>query len=135
MDNAPVGGPAKSGAAAGGHGQRDPAVTAAFALRQHYNEMTAEYFAASVCGLIGLFVCLHWTRRLVHRSGAVPSAWRQPLTVVSRWVRSTLVRGTPGFSSTGHGLLVAIYVAVNLGLLLTNVNKTALGPVASRLGW
>ncbi|EPE08173.1 ferric reductase like transmembrane component [Ophiostoma piceae UAMH 11346] len=135
MNNAPAGSPAQIGAAAGGHGQRDPAKAAIFALRHHYNEMAAEYFAASVCGIIGLFVFLHWTRQLVHRSGAVPSALRQPSTVVSRVIRNILVRGTPGFSSTGHGLLVAIYVAVNLSLLLTNVDKTILSPIASRLGW
>jgi hypothetical protein len=46
-----------------------------------------------------------------------------------------LVRGFPGFNSAGHGLLVAVYVAINLTIIFTNVNKSDPGHIASRFGW
>jgi len=50
-------------------------------------------------------------------------------------VRNVLVRGLPGFNSAGHGVLVAVYVAINLTIIFTNVSKSDTGQVASRFGW
>ena len=146
-DGGPPGGPPSNGSAhngshpMGGHGGHgggspfNPATAAMFALRQQYNEKTATYFAAAICGLIAIFTFLHWTRRLVSRSHVFPAALSSPFVVISRRLRNLLVRPAPGLNSSGHGLLVAVYVAINLSLMLTNVDKSSPGPEASRLGW
>ncbi|KAL1902966.1 hypothetical protein Sste5346_000878 [Sporothrix stenoceras] len=126
------------GGGGGGHGGGspfNPAQAAMFALRQKYNEKTATYFAAAICGLIAIFTFLHWTRKLVSRSHVVPAALSSPFVVVSRRLRNLLVRPAPGLNSSGHGILVAVYVTINLTLMLTNVDKSSLSPEASRFGW
>ncbi|OAA66606.1 Ferric reductase, NAD binding protein [Niveomyces insectorum RCEF 264] len=115
----------------GGGGWYSPAI----AMRAHYNRKAATYFAAAICGIIAVFTFLHWTRRIVSRSHRVSSALTKPFVVVSRRLRNLLVRGAPGFNSSGHGLLVGLYVAINLILILTNVDKHSIAPEASRFGW
>lgn len=41
-----------------------PAMVAMFAARQKVTEQQMRYFAAGICGLMGIFVILHWTRYL-----------------------------------------------------------------------
>lgn len=126
------------GGGGGGHGGGSPfspAQAAMFAVRQKYNEKTATYFAAAICGLIAIFTFLHWARKLVSRSHVVPAALSKPFVVISRRLRNLLVRPAPGLNSSGHGILVAVYVAINLTLMLTNVDKSSLSPEASRFGW
>lgn len=49
-------------------------------------------------------------------------------------VRNLLVRKVPGFTSSGHALVVAAYVAINFSLTFTNVQITA-ASIANRCGW
>ncbi len=129
---------ASNASSGGGHdGGGDAAANkaAASARRQHNNDMAAEYFAAAMCGLIAIFTLLHWTRLLFSRSHRIPTGLSKPFVVVSRRLRNLLVRGAPGFNSAGHVLLVAVYVGINLAILLTNVDKTAINYVAARFGW
>ncbi|KIH86851.1 hypothetical protein SPBR_08230 [Sporothrix brasiliensis 5110] len=124
----------------GGHGGGggspfSPAQAAMFAARQAYNERTATYYAAAICGLIAVFTFLHWSRKLASRSPFIPAPLARPFVVISRRLRNLLVRPAPGLNSSGHGLLVAVYVAINLTLMLTNVDNSSLSPEASRFGW
>ncbi|CAK7211343.1 hypothetical protein SCUCBS95973_001080 [Sporothrix curviconia] len=118
----------------GGHGPTDPAQAKRFAARLLNNEKAATYYAAAICGIIAIFTFLHWTRRLVSRS-QLPAALSRPFVVISRRLRNLLVRPAPGFNSSGHGILVAVYVAINLSLMLTNVDKASPSAEASRFGW
>lgn len=49
-------------------------------------------------------------------------------------MRNLLVRKVPGFTSSGHVLVVASYVAINLALTFTNVQITS-ASIANRCGW
>ncbi len=55
-----------------------------FIMRQHKNEMTVQYLAAALCGIIALFVILHWTRRLVTRAHPSPTPLTKPFVLASR---------------------------------------------------
>lgn len=94
-------------------------------------------YAASLCGVIALFVLFHWSRWLCARiersmkSGGT-SFLGQPFVKTSRLVRNVLVRKVPGFNSAGHALLVTTYVAINVSVTFTNLDTSSLTNYASR---
>lgn len=104
------------------------------AARLFYNVKAADYFALSLGGIIAAFTLLHWTR-LASRSLQIPDVFSRPFVTVSSCLRSALLRTVPGFDSLGHGLLVAVYVVINLVLVLTHVDESSAAPEASRFGW
>ncbi|KAK3316679.1 ferric reductase NAD binding domain-containing protein [Apodospora peruviana] len=128
---------AGTGGGGGGGGHGNPAMAAFFAQRQLQTEKMMKIFAASICGLIAVFLVFHWTRWLcvkVERKWKGASALGHPFVMVSRRVRNVLVRKIPGFKSAGHALLVAVYVAINATIMLTNLD-ISMGNVAARCGW
>ncbi|CAN8106228.1 unnamed protein product [Discula destructiva] len=102
-----------------------------FAARTRVNQQQMRYFAAGVCGLIAVFILAHWLRVLFNKLSTSP---KNPLRTVSRFVRNLLVRSFPGLPSTGHALVVAAYLAMNLALTFTNVTIKA-SSIANRCGW
>ncbi|KAK0616286.1 ferric reductase NAD binding domain-containing protein [Immersiella caudata] len=108
-----------------------------FTARKLANEEQIRIYAASLCGLIAVFVLFHWTRWLcarVERSmkSNGKSALGLPFVRASRLVRNILVRKVPGFNSAGHALLVSTYVAINLAITFTNLDKSSITNYASR---
>ena len=78
------------GQGAGGHGGGggktggDPAKAAMFLLRQRMNEENAEYLAAALCGIVAIFIFLHWARILVSRTGTSKSPILHPFLLATR---------------------------------------------------
>lgn len=65
----------------------DAAKKAMFAQRQLVAERQMKYFAAGICGLIAIFVILHWTRALyskIARSSKSPLPLAAPFAAVTR---------------------------------------------------
>lgn len=50
-------------------------------------------------------------------------------------MRNLLVRKVPGFTSSGHVLVVAAYVAINVAVTFTNVQMEPINIIAKRFGW
>ncbi|RDW64032.1 hypothetical protein BP5796_10534 [Coleophoma crateriformis] len=115
-----------------------PSVLQDMARSQIGNEATAKYFAASMAGIIVLIASIRLTAILFNRyasAGIRKSVFVRPPIITSRYIRSVLLRKVPGFSSAGHALLVVTYVAINLILLLTNINWATRIGIAKRCGW
>ena len=154
------GGGGGGGGAAAPHdgGHESPAMQAFFAARQRKNEHMMKIYAASLCGLIALFVVFHWTRWLcvrAERSWRPLATLRRPFVATERYVpyyncpvytvrtdgfytrfvRNLLVRKVPGFKSAGHALLVTTYVVANVAVGFTNVDASSKATLASRFGW
>ncbi|KAJ9156570.1 Ferric/cupric reductase transmembrane component 2 [Pleurostoma richardsiae] len=113
---------------------------AIFAKRLLVNKRHLRIYAGVICGVIAVFVFFHWTRLLFARKqrmsrSAALTAVATPFVFVSRGVRSILIRNLPGFTSVGHALLVATYVAINAALTFTDVDLTSPGSIANRFGW
>lgn len=49
-------------------------------------------------------------------------------------MRSVFVRKVPGFTSSGHAVVVVVYVVINIALTFTNMDIT-LSNMANRCGW
>lgn len=65
----------------------DKAKQAMFAQRQRVVEQQMRYFAAGICGLIAIFVILHWTRALyskLARNSSSPTPFAAPFSAVTR---------------------------------------------------
>ncbi|KAI9845793.1 MAG: hypothetical protein M1838_001531 [Thelocarpon superellum] len=94
------------------------------------------YFSAAMGGLMALFVIGHGLQSLQVKSSvaATSAPARVPLYLV-RLIRSVLLAPFPGFTSTGHAVVVSIYVVVNVLVLFTNLNYTLLSHVSRRFGW
>ncbi|KAF3760842.1 hypothetical protein M406DRAFT_343011 [Cryphonectria parasitica EP155] len=82
-------------------------------IRTQKNQQQLRRYAAGICGLMTIFIVTHWLRLIL---------------------RNLLVRKVPGFTSSGHVLVVVAYVAINLSLTLTNVTMSISG-IANRCGW
>ncbi|TVY92228.1 Ferric/cupric reductase transmembrane component, partial [Lachnellula willkommii] len=107
------------------------------AVQQRNNEKTAKYYAAAMAGLIIVFTLFHWSRFLYSRyatKGLRKSKFIKAQVSLARLFRHFLNRGLPGFTSLGHALLVAIYLAINIILTVTN-NDFSIISVGKRLGW
>lgn len=80
-----------AGGAAGGHGAGNAAMYARFAKRLALNKRYMRIYAASLCGLIAIFIITHWIRLLVNRArrsskSQTPSKLAAPFAYVSRCV-------------------------------------------------
>ena len=127
---------------------------AMFAARLRVNQQQLRYFAAGICGLMALFIVVHWIRYLFNRATAGSrsnSGVTYPFRLLTRWavrisqndvlpltparnIRNILVRKVPGFTSSGHTLLFAAYLAVNMAVTFTNVTLVY-SSIANRCGW
>ncbi|KAK0707580.1 ferric reductase NAD binding domain-containing protein [Lasiosphaeris hirsuta] len=124
----------------GGAGHANPALAAMFAERAIVTNRLMKSYAAALCGLIAIFVLFHWARWLSMRTERSlnrdkSSILGRPFVTVTRLIRNVLVRKVPGFKSAGHALLVLVYSAINLAIMLTNVDLSVMGNVAARFGW
>jgi hypothetical protein len=73
-----------TGGAPDGKMMGDPARMAMFAARHAKNVRNLEYYAAALCGIIAVFIFLHWARLLVTRSKPAATAVTKPFVIVSR---------------------------------------------------
>ncbi|KAK0644529.1 ferric reductase NAD binding domain-containing protein [Cercophora newfieldiana] len=130
-------GPTPAANSTGGQGASRGGTGPSFTARKLANESQMRIYAASLCGLIALFILFHWTRWLCARiersmkSGG-KSVLGEPFVKASRLVRNVLVRKVPGFNSAGHALLVTTYVATNLAVTFTNLDTSSMTNFASR---
>ena len=100
------------------------------------NVKAARYFATAMGGLMLLFIIGHWWRCLSLRYRSRAKSGQTSLrATIFRLIRRVMVSKIPGFPSTGHGVLVAVYALVNFFLLFVHLNSTSLDKVAQRLGW
>jgi hypothetical protein len=109
-------------------------------MRHMQNENAMEYFAAGVCGLLGVFIISHLARRAYQwgtrsQEKSFLRAAATPIVVVSRLIRNVGIRPLPGFTSFGHSMTIATYVAINAAVSFTNVDLTSMGTIAARFGW
>ncbi|ORY62987.1 ferric reductase like transmembrane component [Pseudomassariella vexata] len=104
--------------------------------RQRISESTMKYYAAALCGIILLFVIVHWTRSLATRYRvSTKSTVLSPFVAASRLVRRVFIRKIPGFASAGHATLVTVYVGINIALSFTRLEWYKTSNLAARLGW
>ncbi|KLU92168.1 hypothetical protein MAPG_11114, partial [Magnaporthiopsis poae ATCC 64411] len=119
-------------------GPRDPV---AAMQREQMNFRVATNYAAVLASMVGIFIILHWSRFLaikIQRSAStrsIPNFISLPFVRMSRMSRNILIRKAPGFHSSGHGVLVAIYVVVNVAMIFTNVDASKTTNFAARFGW
>lgn len=67
-------------------------------------------------------------------SNTIPRSQKILLTS-DRMIRHVLTHRVPGFTSIGHAVLVAVFLAINIILTVTNMDWSSLTPIAKRLGW
>ncbi|QBZ62162.1 hypothetical protein PoMZ_11038 [Pyricularia oryzae] len=112
-----------------------------FAARRLVNFEVATIYATFLASLIGIFIITHLAGRVIMRiqqSKSMPSFPRlisRPFTLLSRTFRNIALRKIPLFYSGGHGLLVTIYVVMNVVMCVIKVDFSSYGNVAARLGW
>ncbi|EHA48342.1 hypothetical protein MGG_01018 [Pyricularia oryzae 70-15] len=111
-----------------------------FAARRLVNFEVATIYATFLASLIGIFIITHLAGRVIMRiqqSKSMPSFPRlisRPFTLLSRTFRNIALRKIPLFYSGGHGLLVTIYVVMNVVMCVIKVDFSSYGNVAARLG-
>ncbi|KAK1828176.1 hypothetical protein QBC39DRAFT_290088 [Podospora conica] len=111
-----------------------------FAARKLATHRQLKIYAASLCGLIAIFVFFHWTRWLCRRADRSMkrghgSLFGRPFVRGSRMIRNILIRKIPGFKSAGHALLITTFVAINLTITFTNLDTSSNTTIASRFAW
>ncbi|KAH7030765.1 ferric reductase NAD binding domain-containing protein [Microdochium trichocladiopsis] len=113
----------------------NPAMAQYFAARLARNKDAMTLYAASLCGLVALFTILHWTR-ILSKGLNKSNALLRPVTSFSRLVRRYTLRYMPIFTSGGQFLVVATWLALNIGFTVYNhggsMTATA---IANRTGW
>lgn len=62
------------------------AMAAMFAARTKVNQQQLRYFAAGICGLMGIFIIFHWIRYVCNKSAVRGTAITRPFSVISRRV-------------------------------------------------
>ncbi|TLS24666.1 hypothetical protein PpBr36_08121 [Pyricularia pennisetigena] len=129
------------GAAGGSGGPYPAALEIRLAARRLVNFEVATIYATFLASLMGIFIITHLAGRVIVRiqqSKSMPSFPRfisRPFTVVSRTFRNIALRKIPLFYSGGHGLLVAIYLVMNVAMCIIKVDFSSYSNVAARLGW
>ena len=126
-------------------------MAAMFAARTRTNQQQLRYFAAGICGLMGIFIIFHWIRYVFNKSSMRGTAITRPFSVISRQVsksamyhflpltmirnvRNLLVRKVPLFPSSGHALLFLAYLGINFAITFTNI-EIVYSSIANRCGW
>ena len=83
-----------------------------------------------------LFIIGHWWKGLLlQRPAQVKSGPAKVPLAVYRSVRRLMITKVPGFTSTGHGALVLIVLAINVVLLFVHLDCSSMEKVGQRLGW
>jgi hypothetical protein len=125
---------------------------AARAIMQKANERTAVYFAVSIAGLSFVLASAQFANVILvnsHPSGRgvlaknliKKSRYGYILKALGlsnksyRFIRSGLLHKVPLFPSLGHALVFTIYVAINITLLLQNLDLSVPRNWAKRMGW
>ncbi|KAM3537616.1 hypothetical protein ARSEF1564_009465 [Beauveria bassiana] len=117
-----------------------PELVKKFIIRHEDNVKAVEGFAFSTLAIVGIFVLLHLSRITYHALGRRQKGSRA-LAVLSspmRVARKLSNHSFPFFPSTGHAVIVAIYVALNIVFLFAFMNNSNFGfetNFASRTGW
>ncbi|RWA09582.1 hypothetical protein EKO27_g5520 [Xylaria grammica] len=101
--------------------------------RLKVNGEILSYYAISLTALIAVFIVGHWTRRLVSNTSG--SMFLYPIAALSRAIRKASLRKLPGFTSVGHAVLVAVFVALNALFSFYRVDYSQLSNLAARFGW
>lgn len=57
-----------------------------FAARTRVNQQQLRYYAAGICGLMGIFIIFHWVRYLFNKSTSKRTGVTHPFVVLSRQV-------------------------------------------------
>jgi hypothetical protein len=68
------------------------------AAQHHANEMSTEYFAAGVCGILGIFIIAHFTRMLFR-------SWTRSESCLLRTLASPVVAVTR-YDDFGAGIMI-----------------------------
>jgi hypothetical protein len=121
------------------------------AVMQKANERTAIYFTASIVGLFliiftGYFLgavltSFNQNGRVSTRSFVMTARYIHTILALDlpdwqfRFFRSKLLRKVPLFPTLGHGLVFTIYIAINITLLLQNLDLSQSKNWAKRMGW
>ncbi|KAE9368550.1 hypothetical protein N431DRAFT_547515 [Stipitochalara longipes BDJ] len=106
------------------------------ALMQKVNERTAVYFVVSITGLFFILAAMQAanvvlvTSNLNSRRMLVRNIIKK-----ARLVRSALLRKIQPFPSLGHALVFAVYIIINITLLLHDLGLSVLRNWAKRMGW
>ncbi|KAI0540483.1 ferric reductase NAD binding domain-containing protein [Xylaria digitata] len=103
------------------------------AARLKVNSDILSYYAISLTALIAIFIVGHWTRRLAWSASRSTSLY--PITALTRVIRKGFLRKLSGFTSVGHAVLVAAFVALNALFSFYRVDSSKAGNYASRFGW
>ncbi|KAI6379419.1 hypothetical protein MCOR25_002003 [Pyricularia grisea] len=125
----------------GGSNGYAAAQEARFAARRLVNFEVATIYATFLASLIGIFIITHLAGRLITKvqrsksTSLFPRFISRPFTVISRMYRNVALRKIPLFYSGGHGLLVTVYLAMNVAMCIIKVDFSSYGNVAARLGW
>ncbi|KAI1821403.1 ferric reductase NAD binding domain-containing protein [Xylaria intraflava] len=103
------------------------------AARLKVNLQIMTYYAISLAILMAIFILGHWVRHLA--LGLSRFKIFYPIAGLSRVVRRICLRTLPGFASTGHAIVVIIYVALNGLFSFYRIDYSKLSNVSARLGW
>ncbi|KAI3318034.1 ferric reductase NAD binding domain-containing protein [Xylariaceae sp. AK1471] len=102
-------------------------------VRLRINVENLAYYAISLAALMAIFIVAHWTRRLAWSVSR--STFLYPIVSLSRIIRKACLRQLSGFTSVGHAILVAHYVAFNASFSFYRLDYSKASNVASRFGW
>lgn len=118
--------------------------------RQAKNIAAILYWGAGIVGVIVLCCAFHWAVELFQRRRPAnariltKTARLVKLHEVQRFVkmlyrtiRSVLMRRVPYVTTVGHGLIITVYIGINVAVTLTLIDwhDSFLTLVAKRLGW
>ncbi|KAI0407718.1 ferric reductase NAD binding domain-containing protein [Xylaria palmicola] len=102
-------------------------------VRLKVNLELLTYYAISLIALIAMFVLGYWARQMA-RGASRPMIF-YPLATLSRGIRKRCLRKLTGFTSVGHAVLVAVFVALNAFFSFYHVDYSKAANLASRFGW
>lgn len=118
--------------------------------RQAKNITAVLYWGAGILGVIVLFCAFHWAAELFQRRRPA-NAWiltktarlvmlhvvQSSTKMLYRTVRSVMMRRIPYVTTVSHGLIISMYIGINVAVTVTLVDwgDSALTLVAKRLGW
>lgn len=102
-----------------------------------FNILAVEYYGAGICGIIAIFLTIHWSRFIYRKWGPEPGKTSifTPVVSVSRIVRKFLFRSVPLFASAGHALVIVLFLAIQIVLCLVKLEMTSLQDWGKRTGW
>ncbi|EFX01008.1 ferric reductase transmembrane component 5 [Grosmannia clavigera kw1407] len=99
-----------------------------------WNLKLARYFAAGICGIIAVFVILHWTRIIYKKLGSKGRVF-SPIVAITRRVRRQLLRSVPVYPSAGHLVVLIAFYVIHLACTFVHFNRDDTEAWGKRLGW